>query len=178
MGQNGNGSASNTKEKRVTSSIPRYTRKGVQRDFTIWPYQKEALFKTPHLTRENLKHLLGLTERDQVVSPLYSENGEESVLEDRNIQVFTHQFKDPHEDVRIGVNLGRRQLGPTKHLPLEIRERESKTHVFENHLIQRKDMILILRTHSNRCARKYHLPIFRSPNRTERNFTRTTLGEY
>jgi len=108
------------RKERATGSIPRYTQKGAQRGLTLWPYPKEALFKAPYFAREDLNHLFGLTERNPVVCMLDGEDGEEDIFEDRNLQVLTHQFKCLYEGVRIRVDLGRRQLGPTQHLSLEI----------------------------------------------------------
>jgi len=57
-----------------------------------------------------------LAERDPVVSTLDDEDGKEDIFEDGNLQMFAHQFKGPHEGIRIKVDMGKRQLGPTKHL--------------------------------------------------------------
>jgi len=99
------------------------------------------LFETPHFSVKNLKHLMGLTEGNPIRTSLYGEKGKEDVLGGRNSEIVTHQFKGPHKGVRIGVNLRRRQFGPTEHLPLKIRKREPETHVFENHFIHGKNVI-------------------------------------
>jgi len=77
----------------------------IQSSLTFWSYQKEALFETPYLSREDFEHFLGLTKGDPVVPPLDSENGEKDVLKRRNPQMLAHQFKRPHQSIRVGVNL-------------------------------------------------------------------------
>jgi len=86
---------------------------------------------------------------------LYGEKGKEDVLGGMNFEIVTHEFKGHHKSVRIGVNMRRRLFGPTEHLPLKIRKRESETHVFENHFIHGKTVIFIFKAHSIRRAQEY-----------------------
>jgi len=142
------------RKERETRPILRYTQESAQSSLTLWANQNETLFETPQFARKDLEHLFGLAERNPVVSTLDDEDGKENIFEGWNLQVFAHQLKGSHEGIRVRMDLGRRQLSRTKYLPHEIRERESKTHVFENHLIHGKDMVFILRTHPIRCARE------------------------
>jgi len=103
-----------------TRPIFRYTQQGAHSSITLWVNQKETLFEAPHFTRKDLEHLFGLAERDPVISALNGENGEEDIFEGWDLQVVTHQLKGPYEGIRVRMDLGRQQLGPTKNLPLEI----------------------------------------------------------
>jgi len=126
------------------NTILRRLQKGIQSCITFWSYQKEALFETPHFPNKYLKHLLGLTERNPIRTSLYGKNGKDDILGNGNSEIVTHQFEGPHKGIRVGVDLRRRQFSPAEHLPLEVREREPKTHVFENHFIHGKDVISVL----------------------------------
>jgi hypothetical protein len=119
------------------------------------------LFKAPDLSGKNLKHLLGLAKGNPVRTSLHGEEKEENILRSWDAEIIAQQLKSPHEGVRIGMDLRRGQLGPTKHIPLEVGERKLETHVFENHLIHGKDMVFVLQTHPVICARKNQLPISR-----------------
>jgi hypothetical protein len=114
--------------------------------------QKEMLFKAPDLSSENLKHLLGLAKRNPVCASLHSKEGEENILRSWDAEIIAQQLESPHEGIRIGVDLRRGQLGPAKHIPLEIGERKLESHVFESHLIHGKDMILVLQTPDQTCS--------------------------
>jgi len=158
-------------KERAANSVLHHIQESIQSSFTLWPYQKETLFETPHFPRKDLKHLLGLTEGNLVHSPLLSKYSKENILETGNLQMLAHQLKCPHKSIRIRMNLGKRQLGPVEYLPLKAGKGKLKTHVFKIHLIHGKDMVHILRTHSIGCARKYYLPIFGSTNRAIRDLS-------
>jgi len=141
----------------VLNTFLRYLRKSIQSRFTSQPYQKEAFFETPYFPSKYLEHLLGLTKSKPIRALFHGKDNKEDILEGGNFLIIAHQFKGPHEGIRIGVDLRRQQLSPAEHLPLKIREGKLKTHVFENHFIHGKDMVLVLRAHLVRCARKYYL---------------------
>ena len=158
-------------------SILRRLRQTIQSRFTFRSHQEETLFETPYFPHKYIKHLLGLTEGNPVSTPLNVEDREEDVLERGNSQILAHQFKRPHKNARIGMDLRRRQFGPAEHFSLKIGERKFETHVFKNHIIHGKDTVLIRRTHSIGCAREYNLPIFDSTDRTKRDFSRSTQSK-
>jgi hypothetical protein len=130
----------------------------VQSGCTFQPDQKETLFKAPDLFGKNLKHLLGLAKGNSVYASLHDEEGEENILRSWDAEIIAQQLESSHEGVRIGMDLRRGQLGPAKHILLEIGEWKLETHIFENHLIHGKDMVLVLQTHPIRRAWRNQLP--------------------
>jgi len=113
----------------------------IQSQGTLWPHQKVTIFPAPHFPLKNAKKLSLLAEKHptrttSLLRPsLDSEKGKEDIFRGVVFQVLTHQLKRTHKRIRVGMNLRRRKLCPSKNLMLESRKRKVETHIFKFHFV-------------------------------------------